>query len=220
MLPQPVGTTTFLFTDLESSTRLLQALGDGYPDVLAAHHRLIRSALQERHGQEVDTQGDAFFVTFPRAKDAVFAAIDAQRALAAYPWPEGIVLRVRMGLHTGEAVTAETGYVGLDVHRAARISAVAHGGQILLSESTAVLVRDDLPPDVRLLDLGLHRLKDLARSQRLYQVVAPGLPAEFPPLQSLDARPHNLPVQLTTFVGGNGRSGKSESFSPPPVSSP
>ncbi len=201
MLHQPVGTVTFLFTDVEGSTRLLQTLGDAYPGVLAEHHRLIRTALQEWHGQEVDTQGDAFFVTFPKAKDAVLAAIDAQRALAAYPWPERGALRVRMGLHTGEAVTGETGYVGLDVHRAARISAVAHGGQILLSESTAVLVRDDLPPSVRLLDLGLHRLKDLARSQRLSQVVAAGLSAEFPPLQSLDARPHNLPVQLTTFVG-------------------
>jgi len=207
-----VATVTFLFTDVEGATRLLQTLGDDYPEILAAHHRLIRTALQQWRGQEVDTQGDAFFVAFPRAKDAVLAAIDAQRALAAYPWPERGALRVRMGLHTGEAVTAETGYVGLDVHRAARISAVAHGGQILLSESTAVLVREDLPPDVRLLDLELHRLKDLARAQRLYQVVAPGLPVEFPPLRSLEARPHNLPVQLTTFVGREREMGEVGEF--------
>jgi predicted ATPase/class 3 adenylate cyclase len=207
-----VATVTFLFTDVEGSTRLLQTLGDQYPELLAAHHRLMRTALQEWRGQEVDTQGDAFFVTFPSAKDAVLAAIEAQRALAAYPWPEGSALRVRMGLHTGEAVAAETGYVGLDVHRAARISAVAHGGQILLSESTAVLVREDLPPDARLRDLGRHRLKDLARAQPLYQVVAPGLPAEFPPLRSLDARAHNLPVQLTTFVGREREIGDVKEF--------
>jgi predicted ATPase/class 3 adenylate cyclase/Tfp pilus assembly protein PilF len=197
----PTGTVTFLFTDIEGSTRLLQQLGDRYAEVLATHHRLLSAAIQEAQGQVVDTQGDAVFAVFPRARDALLAAIAAQRAVQAYPWPDGIVPKVRAGLHTGEPVTGETGYVGMDVHRAARIAAAGHGGQTLLSDTTHALVAKDLPEGIALRDLGEHRLKDLAHPHRLFQIVHPGLSDEFPPLRSLDAHPHNLPIQLTSFIG-------------------
>ncbi len=197
----PTGTVTFLFTDIEGSTRLLRKLDDRYADALADYRRLLRDAFQARGGHEVDTQGDAFFVAFPRARDAIAAAIAAQRAVFAHPWPEGAGLRVRMGLHTGEPLSADTGYVGMDVHRAARICAAAHGGQILLSGATRSLVEEDLPEGVILRDLGEHRLKDLARPQRLTQVVVAGLPVDFPPLKSMDVLPNNLPMQLTSFIG-------------------
>jgi predicted ATPase/class 3 adenylate cyclase len=197
----PTGTVTFLFTDIEGSTRLLQHLGDRYAEVLATHHRLLRNAIHEAHGQVVDTQGDAVFAAFPRARDALLAAIAAQRALQAHPWPDGIILRVRMGLHTGEPGTGETGYVGMDVHRAARIAAAGHGGQILLSDTTHALVAKDPPQGIELRDLGEHRLKDLAQPHRLFQIVTADLPGDFPSLRSLDAHPHNLPTQLTSFIG-------------------
>ncbi len=197
----PAGTVTFLFTDVEGSTQLLAELGDRYADLLMAHHRLLRAAFERWGGQEVDTQGDAFFVAFPRARGALSAALAAQRAVMGHAWPEGISVRVRMGLHTGEPLSAETGYVGIDVHRAARICASAHGGQILISGATRELVEDDLPEGIGLRDLGEHRLRDLARQQRLFQVVAPGLPIDFPPPRSLDSLPNNLPIQLTSFVG-------------------
>jgi predicted ATPase/class 3 adenylate cyclase len=197
----PRGTVTFLFADIEESTRLLQHLGDRYADALVAYRRLFRSAAQTYAGREVDTQGDAFFVAFASAKGAVSAAIAAQRSILAHPWPEGVSMRVRMGLHTGEALSAEVGYIGIDVHRAARISAAGHGGQILLSEATRLLIRDDLPREVALRDLGERRLKDLTSPIRLYQVVTADLPSDFPPLQLLDVLPHNLPVQLTSFIG-------------------
>jgi predicted ATPase/class 3 adenylate cyclase len=201
MASLPAGTVTFLFTDIEGSTRLLQRLGDRYANVLATHHRLLRNAIEEVQGQVVDTQGDAVFAAFPRARDALLAAIAAQRAVQAHPWPDGIAPKVRVGLHTGEPVTGETGYVGMDVHRAARVAAAGHGGQILMSDVTHSLVAKDLPDGVTLRDLGEHRLKDLAHPHRLFQVMAPDLPADFPPLQSLDAHPHNLPIQLTSFIG-------------------
>ena len=141
----PTGTVTFLFTDIEGSTRLLQQLGDRYPDLLSEHHRLLRAAVEVRGGRVVDTQGDAFFVAFSRAADAVAAAIEAQRSIAAHSWPEGADLRVRMGLHTGEPASSGGGYVGLDVHRAARICAAGHGRQVLLSEATRALVDQVLP---------------------------------------------------------------------------
>ena len=197
----PTGTVTFLFTDIEGSTRLLQSLGDRYAEVLAAQRQLLREACQARGGQKVDTQGDAVFVAFPRARDALAAAVAAQQAIAAHPWPEGISVRVRMGLHTGEPLTASEGYVGMDVHRAARICAAGHGGQILLSDVTRKLVEEDLPEGVNLHDLGEHRLKDLTRPQHLFQVVAAGLAVDFPPLKSWEAMPNNLPRQLTSFVG-------------------
>ncbi len=197
----PTGTVTFLFTDIEGSTRLLQQLGDRYAEVLATHHRLLRAAIQEAQGQVVDTQGDAVFAVFPRARDALLAAIAAQRAVQAHPWPDGIAPKVRIGLHTGEPVTGETGYVGMDVHRAARIAAAGHGGQVLVSEVTYGLVAKDLPDGVNLRDLGEHRLKDLAHPHRLFQVVAADLPADFPVIKSLNALPNNLPRQLTSFIG-------------------
>jgi predicted ATPase/class 3 adenylate cyclase len=201
MADLPTGTVTFLFTDIEGSTRLLRELADRYADALADYRQLLREAFQARDGHEVDTQGDAFFVAFARARDAIAAAIEAQRSLFAHAWPEGKGLRARMGLHTGEPLSVDTGYVGIDVHRAARICAVAYGGQILLSEATRVLIEEDLPDGVSLLDLGEHRLKDLARPQRLSQVVVADLPGDFPPLKSLNAIPNNLPTQLTSFIG-------------------
>lgn len=197
----PAGTVTFLFADIEGSTRLLERLGKRYADLLADYHRLLRTAFHERGGKEVDTQGDGIFVAFPRAKDAVAAAVAAQRAIATYAWPGGTTVRVRMGLHTGEPLSAETGYVGMDVHRAARICAAGYGGQILLSRTTRELLEDDLPQDTALQDLGHHRLKDLARPQHLFQIAAVGLPADFPPLKTVDAVPNNLPIQLTSFIG-------------------
>ena len=197
----PTGTVTLLFTDIEGSTRLLQQLDNRYVDVLAAYRRLLRTAIQRGNGQEVDVQGDAFFIAFPRATDALVTAVDAQKAVASHPWPEGIQLRVRMGVHTGQPRTTKMGYVGLDVHRAARICAAGHGGQILLSQTTRDLIEHDLPRDISLRDLGEHRLKDLAQAQRLFQAIVADLPADFPPLKSLDVLPNNLPRQLSSFVG-------------------
>ena len=141
----PGGTVTFLFTDIEGSTRLLQELGDDYGQVVADHRRLLREIFQAAGGNEVDTQGDAFFYSFPRARDAVRAAVDGQRALAAHEWPRGVDVRVRMGLHTGEPTVGEEGYVGLDVVRAARICSAGHGGQILVSETTRALLGNEFP---------------------------------------------------------------------------
>src|SRR5438093_8081925 len=180
----PTGTVTFLFTDIEGSTKLLHELGpDRYAEALAEHRRALREAFERHGGVEVDTQGDAFFVAFVRASDALAAAADAQSGL------DGPV-RVRMGLHTGEPLLTEEGYVGIDVHRAARIAAVGHGGQVLVSQSTRDLVGAD-----RLRDLGEHRLKDLTAPERIYQLGD----GEFPPLKSLNQS--NLPVQPTPFVG-------------------
>ena len=180
----PTGTVTFLFTDIEGSTQLLQDLKNQYADLLAEHHRLLREIFARCHGSEVDTQGDSFFVAFPRATDAVGAVVEAQRALAGHTWPGDATVRVRMGLHTGEPLQAVDGYVGIAVHRAARIANVGHGGQVLLSETTTPLVRDELPEGVSLLDLGRHLLKDIHRPERISQLVIEGLPATFPDLKS------------------------------------
>ena len=201
MVALPTGTVTFLFTDIEGSTKLLQQLGDGYTDVLARHHRLLRAAFSGEGGQEMRVQGDAFFVVFSRATDAISAAVAAQRALLAEQWPEGATVRVRMGLHTGEPIIAETGYEGMDVHRAARICAAGHGGEILLSLTTSALAEGNLPSGLSLRDLGPHRLRDLQQPERIFQVLHPDLPDEFPPLRSLDVLPNNLPRQLTSFIG-------------------
>jgi predicted ATPase/class 3 adenylate cyclase len=197
----PTGTITFVFTDIEGSTRLLDRLGDRYPQVLEDHQRLLREAFTGRGGVEVSTEGDAFFVVFPSPSQAVAAAVEAQRALARHPWPDQEEVRVRIGLHTGEAVFGADNYVGVDVHRAARIAAAGHGGQIVVSAATGALVEPASPEGVSFRDLGEHRLKDLPRPERIFQVVADGLPAEFEHLRSMDARPNNLPVQLTSFVG-------------------
>jgi predicted ATPase/class 3 adenylate cyclase len=197
----PTGTVTLLFTDIEGSTQLLQQLGDDYPEVLTQCRRLLRVAFQMYLGHEVDTQGDAFFIAFTRASDAVGAAVTAQRSLAAYPWPQGVEVRVRMGMHTGEPQLSSEGYVGMDVHHAARISSSAHGGQVVLSQTTSDLVEHDLPEDVGLRDLGEHRLKDIERPSRLFQLVVEGLPTNFPPPKTLSNHLHNLPVQPTSFIG-------------------
>src|SRR5512135_2028463 len=154
MADLPGGTVTLLFTDIEGSTRLLQQLGQRYAGVLTECRQLLRAAFHRWNGYEVDTQGDAFFVAFARATDAVSAAVEMQRVLAAYPWPEGATVRVRIGLHTGEPQRSAEGYVGLDVHHAARIMSAAHGGQVLLSQTTLDLVQYNLPDGVHLRDLG------------------------------------------------------------------
>jgi predicted ATPase/class 3 adenylate cyclase len=199
-------TLTFLFTDIEGSTALLRRLGDGYGEVLAAHHWLIRSGLAAHGGKEIDTQGDAFFAVFTSPSACVAAAIEMQRAFASHPWPAGGEVRVRMGIHSGEASETAAGLTGLAVHRAARIAAVAHGGQIVVSAATAALLRDSLPAGASLRDLDLHRLKDLGRPEQLFQVEAEGLPAAFPPLRSLDnpKLPNNLPAQASSFIGRDG----------------
>ncbi|MEO6891702.1 MAG: adenylate/guanylate cyclase domain-containing protein, partial [Ktedonobacteraceae bacterium] len=197
----PTGTVTLLFTDIEGSTQLLQRLGERYVSVLAECRHLLRAAFQRWNGHEIDTQGDAFFVAFARATDAVSAAVNAQRALTAYSWPEGGAVRVRMGLHTGEPVLAAEGYVGMDVHRAARIMSAGHGGQVLVSETTRNLVEQHLPDGVSLRDMGEQRLKDVPRPDHLFQLVIADLPADFPALKSLAARPGNLPMQSTPFIG-------------------
>ncbi|MDP9243641.1 MAG: tetratricopeptide repeat protein [Chloroflexota bacterium] len=198
---RPSGTITFLFSDIEASTRLLQQLGaDRYGGALEEHRDLMRAALAARGGEEVDTQGDAFFMAFSRAQDAVAAAVDAQRALAEHDWPDGTALRVRMGLHTTEAVSTADGYVGIGVHRGARICAAAHGGQVLLSQTTANLLEDEGASQL-VVDLGPHRLKDLAQPQRLFQLSTPGLDVRFPPLRTLDNHPTNLPIQPTALIG-------------------
>jgi predicted ATPase/class 3 adenylate cyclase len=197
----PSGTVTLLFTDIEGSTRLLHQLGDRYGDALADHRRLLRECFRERDGREVDTQGDAFFVAFATASQAVAAAVAAQRRLAGHGWPGGVELRVRMGIHTGEPTPTDEGYVGVDLHRGARICAAGHGGQVLVSEATRQLLLGHEPAGVRLRDLGPHRLKDLTQPQRLYQVVAAGLLEAFPPLKTLEDRPTNLPAQPTPLLG-------------------
>ncbi|MFA9407002.1 MAG: tetratricopeptide repeat protein, partial [Anaerolineales bacterium] len=197
----PYGTVTFLFTDIEGSTELLKKLGDQYADLLAQQRDLLREIFDRWDGGEVDMQGDSFFYSFPRATQAVSAAVEAQRECCKHDWPEGVELRVRMGLHTGEPLTWTEGYVGMDVHRAARIAAVGHGGQVLLSGTTTPLVIDDLPDGVSVIDLGLHRMKDMRRPERIHQLMIEGLSSDFPPLKSLDARLNNLPTPPTILIG-------------------
>ncbi|HSL09957.1 MAG TPA: adenylate/guanylate cyclase domain-containing protein [Actinomycetota bacterium] len=195
----PTGTVTFLFTDIEGSTRLLHRLGDGYHALLDDHHRLIRASV--RDGFVAGTEGDAFFVVFRSPVDAVHAAIAAQRAIGAHPWPDGVDLRVRMGVHTGNAAIAGGDYVGIDVNRTARIAAAAHGGQILVSATTRDLVLGGVASDVGFRDVGEHRLKDLPEPVHLFQIECPDLPAAFPPPRSAGARRDLLPTMLTSFIG-------------------
>jgi predicted ATPase/class 3 adenylate cyclase len=201
--PLPSGTATFVFTDIQGSTTLVQGLGlERWREILDAHHQLLREQWSGHNGHEVKTEGDAFFVAFGQATDAVAACADAQRSLAGHPWPPDAPIRVRMGLHTGEAhLVGDNDYIGLDVHRAARIVSTAHGGQVVISESTQTLVAGILPDGVSLVDLGEHRLKDLSRPEHLYQLKIEGLSSDFPPLKSLDRVINNLPSQMTSFVG-------------------
>jgi predicted ATPase/class 3 adenylate cyclase len=197
----PTGIVTFLFTDIEGSTRLLQKVGDGYRRILEEHAGIIRAAVSAHDGMVVSTEGDSFFAVFTSPAAAVGAAADFQRNLTTHKFPEGVEVRVRAGIHTGEGAIGGDNYVGLDVHRAARIAAAGHGGQVLISNPTAVLVTDHLPEGVSLRSLGEHRLKDLARTETLFQLVITGLRSDFPAVRTLTAVPNNLPVQLTSFVG-------------------
>jgi len=196
----PSGTVTFVFTDIEGSTRLVRQLRGGYADVLTEHQRLIREAFSRYGGHEVDTQGDAFFFAFPSAHQAVLAAVEGQQALTTYAWPEGAPVRVRIGIHTGQAAPVDGRYTGLAVHRASRICAAGHGGQILMSQSTQSLLEDEEEDlAVRLNDLGDQRLKDIERPVRLYQVAAAGLPAEFPPLRRDGEPPEVVPALVPLY---------------------
>ncbi len=198
----PAGTVTFLFTDIVQSTELVQRLGDpAYAELIATYRALLRSAFAAHGGREIDTQGDAFFVAFARAGEAVRGALAIQRAIATHRWPPQTPLQVRIGLHTGAPLIEGGAYVGVDVHRASRICAAGHGGQVLLSQATRGLIADALPAGVQVQDLGEHQLRDLRRPERIFQLLYPQLPPGLPPLRSLGVQPHNLPVQLTSFIG-------------------
>jgi class 3 adenylate cyclase len=190
----PTGTVTFLFTDIEGSTRLIQQLRERWVEVHADHHRLLRGAFAEAGGREVDSQGDSLFYAFARARDGVSAAAAGQRALASHAWPHGAQVRVRMGLHTGEPSAGEEGYLGLDVARAARICSAGHGGQVLMSETTRALIAGDEPDGIGVLALGEHRLKDLRHPERVYQLVIAGLPTAFRPLRTLEKSAAAQPI--------------------------
>jgi class 3 adenylate cyclase len=202
MADPPQGTVTLLFTDVDRSTELVKKLQEQYSESLVAHRELLRAAFAEHDGAEIDTQGDAFFVAFAHAAEAVAAAVAAQRALTAHAWPEETPITVRMGLHTGEPYPSQHGYTGLAVHRAARICTLGHGGQVLLSRSTAGIFDDAEIEGVSLRDLGEHRLKDFERPERVFQLVIAGLPRDFPPLRTVGQMPLSGTV---TIVGVEGR---------------
>ena len=201
-----MGTVTFLFTDIEGSTRLWQQHPESMRTALARHDALLGSIIESHAGVVVKSrgEGDSIFAVFVRASDAVAATCAIQQALLHEPWPADISIRVRMALHTGESELRDDDYYGATVNRCARLRAIAHGGQVVLSEAAAQLAQDAMPAGVSLLDMGSHRLKDLQRPEHVFQLVHPDLPADFPALNSLDAHPHNLPVQLTSFIGREG----------------
>jgi predicted ATPase/class 3 adenylate cyclase len=196
----PTGTVTFLFTDIQGSTRLLTEAGSQYAALLAEHRRLIGAAVAGSGGSIFGTEGDAVFAVFDRAGAALAAAAEMQRAIERHPWPDGRQIRVRAGIHSGEVALTDGGYVGLAIHEVARISAAGHGGQVLVSAATRELAADAQPLGVILRDLGEHRLKDFAHSVRLYQLAGDGLADGFPPLRTMGSRSDNLPPQLTSFV--------------------
>jgi predicted ATPase/class 3 adenylate cyclase len=198
--PLPGGMLALLFTDIEGSTTLLHALGEEYPAQLEAHRRILRACFAAHGGVEVDTQGDSFFAVFRSIRNAAAAVAQAQRDLHAHDWPSEHPLRVRMGLHCGEPTRTSEGYVGVDVHRGARVMSAGHGGQILLSGAAATLL-SDLPPGCELRDRGEHRLKDLPRPERIFELCIHDLPGQFPALRTLDKRPHNLPSHLPPILG-------------------
>jgi class 3 adenylate cyclase len=221
----PGGTVTFLFSDIEGSTRLLQELGDSYGRVVGDHRRIMRECMAEHAGTEIDTQGDAFFFSFSRAKDAADAAVEAQRALAAHEWPEGSEVRVRMGLHTGEPQVGDHGYVGIDVVRAARICSAGHGGQILLSETTRALLGNALPEGASVLDLGRQNLKDI-QHERIFQLALAEQAAETRPLKTVaggaesraDEIARSFEDRITSYV--ESQLEQSLSGSPPGLAGP
>jgi predicted ATPase/class 3 adenylate cyclase len=199
-LDLPSGTVTLMFTDIEGSTRLLSTLGEGYVSALVDHRRIVRDIVTAMGGVEVDTQGDAFFVAFPGASAAVTAAVRIQQGLAAHTWPRGSSLRVRIGIHTGEPSTSGEGYVGLDLHRGARICAAGHGGQVLISSTTRDLLTSRID-GVQIRPLGAQRLKDLDRPMHLFDLMIDGLDNRFPALRSKGAQATNLPPELADLVG-------------------
>lgn len=201
MVELPTGTVTFLFTDIEGSTRLLQLLGDPYHDCLAAHSEIIEAAVASSNGVVVNTEGDGCFCVFRRPADAVTAAVLIQEDMKAHTWPSNAELKVRIGIHTGDGVLGGRDYVGLDVHRGARIAGAGHGGQILLSAETRALALRQLPPGVTITEIGSYRLKDLDEPELIYQLVVPDLPSEFPALRSAEGRFHNLPAIPDSFIG-------------------
>ena len=196
-----MGTVTFLFTDIEGSTKWWERDAATMQVALARHDEILRSAIEAHGGYVFKTLGDAFCAGFPAAPDALDAALVAQRALSDEPWDEGLAIKAKMALHTGTVEERDGDYFGPPVNRVARLLAIANGGQVLLSTSTQELVRDELPSESGLRDLGEHRLKDLFRPERIFQLSAPGLPSEFPPLRTLESRPNNLPMQPTPLVG-------------------
>ena len=198
----PTGMVTFLFTDIEGSTRLWESDAAAMSVALAAHDTILRAAIEENGGVVFKTVGDAFCAAFTRPEDALAAALDAQRRVAAHLWGEPIgTLRVRMGMHTGAAVASDGDYFGPTVNRVARVTSIGHGEQILVSSATAALLRDVLPDGIALSDIGTHRLKDLATPEPTYQVLAPGLRSAFPALTSLESRPNNIPFEISSFIG-------------------
>jgi predicted ATPase/class 3 adenylate cyclase len=197
----PTGTVTFLFTDIEGSTQLLQRSGEAFPGILEAHTRLLQDVVERHGGRVVDRAGDGLFVVFDRAGGGLLATVEAQRALRDHMWPGDARVSVRMGLHTGDAVRSGSSYVGLDVHRAARIAAAAHGGQVIVSDVTRRLVAYELPADITFRDLGEHRLKDMPAPERLHQVLGGGLLESFPPLRTAGGLPGNLPARPARLIG-------------------
>ena len=202
----PTGTVTMLFSDIEGSTVLLSRLGTQYAEALSVQRTVIRAAISGCRGHEMGTEGDSFFVVFESAADAVACCAAAQRALGGHAWP-GVAVRVRMGLHSGEPSRHEDGYIGMDLHRAARVAATAHGGQVVMSSVTWELAHSGLPAELSAHDLGFHRLKDIDGPEHIYQLAGPGLPEHFPPLKSLGAAT-NLPVPITALVGRNSDLGQ------------
>ncbi len=191
----PSGTVTFLFTDVEGSTRLLERHPEAFRSALGRHHAILHEAVEQNGGSVFETVGDAVYAAFASPRDAVEAALQAQRDLQGASGGEGGPLRVRMGLHTGEVERQGEHYFGPALYRCARLTNAAHGAQVVLSSATAELVRDALPAAASLRDLGEHRLKDLQRPERIFQLAAPGLPVDFPPLRTLEGFPNNLPAQ-------------------------
>jgi class 3 adenylate cyclase len=202
-MSRPTGTVTFLFTDIEGSTRLWEQQPEAMEEALARHDALAAGIIQQHDGHLVKHrgEGDSLFAVFTRAADAVAAGVALQRALHTEPWPAQANLRVRVALHTGDALLRDGDYFGAAVNRCARLRAVAHGGQTLLSSATQELIRDVLPEGMGFRDLGEHRLRDLARPERVFQLLHPDLPDDFPPLSSLNTLPNNLPQQVTSFIG-------------------
>lgn len=188
-MERPTGTVTFVFTDIEGSTALLKQLGERYGEVLSQHRRIVRETFGGAGGTEIDTQGDAFFFAFPRAREAVNSSVDVQRQHAEAEWPDGSTVRVRIGLHTGEPAVGEEGYLGLDVVRAARICTVARGGNVLMSETTRALIGSKLPEGVSVFPLGERQLKDIDEPERVYELEIAGVTEPPPPEPAKPAEP-------------------------------